>query len=290
MDRLRTIANQRELDPSFSVPCRRCAGLLQEWNRFCPFCLEDQFAPVDTDVATTMRPKRADSAPGQSNGNTGLDFIDTLHPFAAEVVDLSDAAVKASIARTNARTDAEMSLAHTSDYWQTEVLGLGSKRHWAARWASGERVLGLALTLALLAVVFFGLKHGYFETLRPFRVDTERVQTALNRGDLSSAVQLLDALESQHPDDAGVRSLREALDLRIQERSVRGGESSDVGLRIASSTAASDETVAPSVPAPGRQSPVAAALQDTAPPRTTQTKDCNETLAALSLCTKEQDR
>ncbi|CAN5746891.1 hypothetical protein BH11PSE13_BH11PSE13_05250 [soil metagenome] len=281
MDRLRTIANQRELDPSFSVPCRQCAGLLQEWNRFCPFCLEDQFAPLDADAAAAMEPNRNAAVPIDSATADGLEFADTVHPAAAEVFPFP-----VSMSRiAKATTDTEISVAQTSDYWQTEVLGVGEKQHWAARLPASGVALGIALAALLGAGAFFGLGYDAFGTRGAFKDDTARVQTALNRGDLNSATQLLGALESRHPDDPAVQSLRDALDLRIQERSATRSESPDAPANIASNSSASDDTAPIAHSAPD-QPPAGALAQADSPPRAPQ-NDCSVALAALALCPKE---
>lgn len=285
MDRYRTIANPRELDPSFSVPCKRCAGLLQEWNRFCPFCLEDQFSPVDgdaeTDAAAATESARHRSASSKEKDSIGLEFADTVHPGAAEVIPISGPAGKAP----NAKGDTGISLAQPSDYWQTEVLGVGGKTDWMARISPKNLKAGIALALVVMAVAFLGARQGYFDTRSDFKVGTERVQTALNRGDLRSAVQLLEAIESSHPDDPTVQSLRDALDLRIQERSTRRSELLDATSRIASNASVSDDSApgAPETPDAPTSDPLE---QATGPLRGSQ-KECSVALAALALCPKE---
>ncbi|MDB5829702.1 MAG: hypothetical protein JWQ73_3922 [Variovorax sp.] len=159
MDRYRTTANQRELDPSFSVPCRRCAGLLQEWNRFCPFCLEDQFAPADADGPTMAELARDGSPADQTGTAAGIDFVDTVQPGREgreEAVHFAGWADSMSRAMRDGGVS-EISLTQPSDYWQTEVLRVGDgKKHWAARLLPGPRPLGIAVVLVLIAVAFFG--------------------------------------------------------------------------------------------------------------------------------------
>ena len=285
MDRYRTIANPRELDPSFSVPCKRCAGLLQEWNRFCPFCLEDQFPPVDvdaeTDAAAATESARHISASSKENESTGLEFADTVHPGAAEVIPFFGTAGKAP----NANGNTGISRAQPSDYWQTEVLGVGGRTDWMARLSPKNLKAGIALALAVMAVAFLGSGQGYFDIRSDLKVATERVQTALNRGDLRSAVQLLDAIETSHPDDPAVQSLRDALDLRIQERSTSRSELLDATSRMASNASVSDDS------APGalvtRDAPTTDPLEQATYPLRASQKECSVALAALALCLKE---
>ena len=285
MDRYRTIANPRELDPSFSVPCKRCAGLLQEWNRFCPFCLEDQFSPVDgdaeTDAAAATESARHISASSKENESTGLEFADTVHPGAAEVIPFFGTAGKAP----NANGNTGISRAQPSDYWQTEVLGVGGRTDWMARLSPKNLKAGIALALAVMAVAFLGSGQGYFDIRSDLKVATERVQTALNRGDLRSAVQLLDAIETSHPDDPAVQSLRDALDLRIQERSTSRSELLDATSRMASNASVSDDS------APGalvtRDAPTTDPLEQATYPLRASQKECSVALAALALCPKK---
>ena len=279
MDRIRTIANPRELDPSFSVPCRRCAGLLQEWNRFCPFCLEDQFPPVDADTdadgdaASATPSSRNNSA---SNGNSdlaGLEFVDTVHPAAAELFPFSTPAGGAP----NAWKDTDLLQAQPSGHRKTALLGVGSKALWTAHLSPKKLKTGIAVLLVSLAVGLVGLKESYFESRGAVKITIEQVQTALNRGDLSSAVQLLDAIESKHLDDSGVQSLRDALNLRIRERSTWRGEPLDTTAQIAPNTSASEDLAPVALVAPD---------QPAGPPRAAQ-KECSVALAALALCPKQ---
>ena len=287
MDRIRTIANPRELDPSFSVPCRRCAGLLQEWNRFCPFCLEDQFPSVgadtdpDGDAASATTSSRDNSASNANRDLGGVEFADTVHPSAAELFPFSTPAGGA----LNARKDTDLFQVQPSGHRETELLGVGSKALWTTHLSPDKLKTGIAVLLISIAVGLVGLKQGYFDTRSAVKIDIERAQTALNRGDLSSAGQLLDAIESKYLGDSGVQSLRDALDLRIRERSTWRSEPLDTTAQIAPNASASEDSIPVALVAPDQ---AAAGLPDqpTGLPRAAQ-KECSVALAALALCPKQ---
>jgi hypothetical protein len=184
MERCRTIANPDELDPSFSVPCRRCAELLQQGNRFCPFCFEDQLAPVDAgDGGQAFKPTGDTRAGPESRSPDGFDFADTLQPDAAEVIRIPHW----MDATPGAESDAGMDLVRVEPLWLTEMPE-GGKAHWAAHFASPRRMaLGIVAVLALIAFAVLGL--------RP----------------------TLEALETDPPPDPGVQTLGDAFDPPAQD-------------------------------------------------------------------------
>jgi hypothetical protein len=284
------MANLADLDPSFSVPCRRCAAMLQKGNRFCPFCFEDQLAPVDIDAAgdppPPAAPGRGLSVAKEVSAPMVIDFRDTVQPEADEVIHIPGPTGSPAL-----EADAEIGMVRPGAFWQTEVLG-GGKPNWLARFATPQRmVAGIALALVVAGLAVVGFERVYVDgeneasRERIFRDDVERVQGALKRGDLATAEQVLEGLDAAHSDDPAVQALWEAFDKRAQAQAAGGEQLPDVSLK-ASRAIRLEHAAAPAAPA-RPQAPVEAAPAPSAGAPGPQDTGCSEALAALALCAKK---
>jgi hypothetical protein len=289
------MANLADLDPSFSVPCRRCAAMLQKGNRFCPFCFEDQLAPVDIDAAgdppPPAAPGRGLSVAKEVSAPMVIDFRDTVQPEADEVIHIPGPTGSPAL-----EADAEIGMVRPGAFWQTEVLG-GGKPNWLARFATPQRmVAGIALALVVAGLAVVGFERVYVDgeneasRERIFRDDVERVQGALKRGDLGTAEQVLEGLDADHSDDPAVQALWQAFDQRAQAPAAGGEPLPDVSLKpsraIRLEPAAAPPVAAP--PAPTRpEAPVASPAAPTAGAAGPPDPACSEALVALALCAKK---
>ncbi|MDM0030524.1 hypothetical protein QTI33_00020 [Variovorax sp. J22P271] len=284
------MANLADLDPSFSVPCRRCAAMLQKGNRFCPFCFEDQLAPADTGDADIgpppATPGRGLSVAKEVPAPMVIDFRDTVQPEADEVIH-----IPGPTGTAEREADAEIGMVRPGAFWQTDVPG-GGKSSWLARFATPQRmVAGIALALVVAGLAVVGLERVYVSgeneagRERAFRNDVERVQGALKRGDLTTAEQVLEGLDAEHSDDPAVQALWQAFDQRAQAQAGGGAPLPDVPLK-ASRAIRLEQAAAP--PGPTRpEAPVEPAPAPAAGAAAPQDPGCSEALAALALCAKK---
>ena len=69
-----------QLDTSFLVPCKHCADLIQEGERFCPTCGKDQTIAVETKSPQSAFEDAFGKAPSVSGFDTGVGMVrpDTL--------------------------------------------------------------------------------------------------------------------------------------------------------------------------------------------------------------------
>jgi len=284
------MANLADLDPSFSVPCRRCAAMLQKGNRFCPFCFEDQLAPADAgepaDAAAPVESGRGLSVPKEVPPPMVIDFRDTVQPEADELIH-----IPGPTGKPEPDADAEIGMVRPGAFWQTEVLG-GGKAGWLARFATPQRlVAGIALALVVAGLAAVGLERIYVGgeneagRERAFRDDVARVQAAIQRGDMATAEQVLEGLDADRSDDPAVQALWQAFDKRAQAPAANGEVLPDVSLKP-SKAIRTEPSAAPATPsrpeAPVEPAPAPAA--DMAAP---QDKACSEALAALALCARK---
>jgi len=177
------MVNLADLDTVFLVPCKHCAQLMQETERFCPFCGKDQSASVQEPMDHAL-PKKA--------SNDEVDFdLGLVHP--------SDYWQKEILEAGNEKR-------WTGNY--RLVIGI----------VAGLMAL---LVFALVHDDFYLGKQSEESKLKTFRANVEQVQRALSRGDLSAAERVLDALEADYAEAPSVQELREAFDRRVQEQTAR---------------------------------------------------------------------
>lgn len=262
--------------------------MLQEGNRFCPFCFEDQFATTDLDIdagtASPIDPQVGIAAANEARIPVVIDFSDTVQPDADEVIQ-----VPGPTGDAGHGTDPEIGLLRPDSVWHTEVLGEGRKEHWAARFATPQRlVIAIAAALVLIALVFMGIESVYFDDhneagrLRAFQADVQRARAALSGGDLNAAEQLLDELDVEHGNDPAVQTLREAFEQRLQAQAAAPEPLPDLPLKASRALRVDDSPAPP--PSPPPQSAPAPA---TGAPAAEDPPTCSETLAALALCQKK---
>lgn len=264
--------------------------MLQAGNRFCPFCFEDQLATLGADDARpSIKPGRGVAAEDETRAPVVIDFADTVQADAEEVIH-----IPGPTGAANEQADLEIGLVRPGALWQTQGQGGGGKARWAARIATPPRmVVAIASALVLIGLASLGLERAYFDDrdeagrLQAFRADVERVQGALDRGDLGAAEQGLAALDAEHADDPGVEALRDAFDRRVQEQAARREPPPDAALKGARALRR-DGAAAPPAPVPLLpEAPVSAVSAPANGRAGAQEKECGEALAALALCAKK---
>lgn len=253
------------------VPCRHCAALLQEGDRFCRFCGTDQ----------VVEPKRATFARGKALAPIEVDFADTVQPDEEPMGNLI------VMRATNDEGNPEIGLVRPGAVWQQETLGGGGTGHWAGS-SLVRLVIAIVATLAvLLAALLFD--HFYLDKesdagrQREFKANMALAQSALSRGDLASAEGVLDALDVDHADDPGVLELREAFDQRLQAEAARREQLRNAPVKP-SGAVGTTESAAPPAPSSHPEAPTTATPARTIDVADPKEKECNETLAALALC------
>lgn len=267
------MANPADLDPSTSVPCKRCAALLQAGEQVCPFCGEVQATRAAEDA----------SAEGD------MDFADTVQPE-----DLQD--VDKPPAHAGTEVDSEIGMVRPGAIWPKEESPSRGKGLWAGSFAVPKRLaIGIVAACVLIALgLMLGRSrldtHDEAATVQGFKAQVEQAQSALSRGDLGSAAQLLDVLDAGHADDPGVQNLRTTLDQRLQER-VKRQQLLDAALK-ASRALRLDEVPAPTAEAPAPapappQAPITAAPAPASGVTPADDKECSEALSALALCARK---
>jgi hypothetical protein len=206
------MVNLADLDTVFLVPCKHCAQLMQETERFCPFCGKDQSASAQEPVGHAL-PKKA--------SNDEVDFdLGLVHP--------SDYWQK------------EILEAGESKRWAGDyrlVIGI----------VAGLMAL---LVFALVHDDFYLGRQREETKLKAFRANVEQVQRALSRGDLSAAERVLDVLEADYAEAPSVQELREAFDRRVQEQAARQAQPREADVKAASKAAEPEKTATRSVQAP----------------------------------------
>lgn len=264
--------------------------MLQKGNRFCPFCFEDQFATVDTDDARPpVQRGRGLSVAAQAPAPVLIDFSDTAQPDAEEVIH-----IPGPTGATLEEADPGIGLVRPGAFGHMEVLVGGDTAQGAARLTTPRRVvIGIAGVLVLIALVLMGLGHfgdrNEAGGLPAFRADIERVQAALNRGDLGAAEPMLAALDAEHADDPVVQALKEAFDRRVQELAAKRGQLPEAVLKASTALRLNESTVPPAPAAASlpREAPVAVDAAPATSQGGAEDKECGQALAALALCQKK---
>lgn len=254
-----------------------------------------------------------------------VDFADTVQPDAQTSESLGYPVP--TTAAANDETDPEIGLVRPGGYWQKEVLGgRGMPRHWAGSSLLPIRlVISVVAALALVAIALL-IDNLYLDNgseagrQREFKANLEQVHSAMDRGDLGGAARILEGLETEHADDAGVQALRQAFDRRLQEQVAKREQlreaalkaSKAIGLPPPAQSAPVQAQSRVQAPAPvndaARQTTNALGLGEPAAPRApanisappppssspaqaagtakSTEKDCTTTLTALGLCQK----
>lgn len=240
-----------------SAPCRRCAETLQEWERFCPFCGEDQAATIDTEDAGSRIEHTAEvPAADETFAPMVLDFANTVQPDAEEIIELPEP--------IDLGTASEVGIAPTGAAQHADGLRDGEEAHRAARSLTPRRkaavAIGIALALIVGQLTYLTLERGYLDSrastsgLPAVKADLARLQTALNRADL------------------GV------------EATVPGRAATPATPATPVAPAMPVAPVASATPAAAPVAPPQSPALPEAPTAQAAANGCSETLAALALC------
>jgi len=234
-----------------SAPCRRCAETLQEWERFCPFCGEDQQAATADAGGAVPRTERKAQVPAadETFAPLVLDFANTVQPDAEEITELPDP--------IDVGTAAHEGTAPTTAPQAADPFGVhGAQARRPPRSVTPRRMaavaIGVVLALILGQLAYLTRERGYLDSkagtggLPAVKADLARLQTALRGADGGDEV-------------------------RTPPRAAAPAK--PVAAAAPAAPAATVAPVAAVAPAPAETpAPQAAA------------NDCNETLAALALC------
>ena len=213
--------NLAELDTAFLVPCTQCAELLQERERFCPYCGEEQIATYVAGAANSeFGGVHLDYRGGKSLSSMSMGFLGHVAPGRSGGI----WPVRRSIGAGPAA--------------QKDAFGDGGPSNWASGFATPNRLV-IAITGALLLLLAFALVHDNFYLDKPgeggrmqaFRSNVEQVQGALARGDLRTAERVLGVLAFDHARDPDVQALREVLEWRVQARTATRERLLEAGLK-----------------------------------------------------------
>ncbi|MDM0042665.1 hypothetical protein QTH89_08670 [Variovorax sp. J22G21] len=240
-----------------SAPCRRCAETLQEWERFCPFCGEDQAAAVDADDAASPIQHTAEvPAADKTFAPMVLDFANTVQPDAEEIIELPEP--------IDVDTPAEVGVVQAGAPQNADGLRDGEEANRAARSLTPRRkaavAIGIALALIVGQLTYLTLERGYLDSrastggLPAVKADLARLQTALNRADLGA------------------------------EATVPGRAAAPVTAATPVAPAMPVAPVTPATPAAAPVAPPQSPALPEAPTAQAAANGCSETLAALALC------
>lgn len=282
------MVNFADLDTSFLVPCKHCAELLQEGERFCPSCGKDQTVTDDAGVARSdVEPERGTSAGSEALAPTAVEYAlmprqQTQAAFGHPV----------PTSAANEEVHSEGGVVRPGAFRQKEVPAGGGPEPGAGSSVTRSRLLiGIAALLVVLLLLAVVHDHFYVDTqsevgkLQEFRANVEQVQSALSRGDLGAAQRVLSTLGADRANDPGVQQLRQELARRMQEQAGKQEQPGDAALK-ASRALGLGEPAAPPAQAP--LPPQAPKVAMPAPPAIgvadPKRKECDEALAALALC------
>jgi hypothetical protein len=218
--------------------------LLQDWNRFCPVCFEDQFAPVGAgDARPPIEPRHGTAAANESLAPVAIDFTDTVQPDAQDII-----LIPGPTGAADVEADPEIGLVRPG-FWHTEMPEGDGKAPRAARLATTQRVaIGIASALVLAGLAFLGLK----------------------------------VLTADQAEEPGVQASKAPVDTRVQEQAAKREQLLDAPLKT-SRTLRLDEAAAPPPSVPPEAPGAAGSAPATGTPAAQQ-KACSEALAALALC------
>jgi len=283
-------------DTPLMVTCMRCNQVLQDGDRFCRFCVQDQF---DIDPLA-VKP--------------GTDIVDVTQP--ASALDVPQAAV-APVRKKRPKWR------QPPDVDEDDPPAL--RRAAGGAFVPGRWVIGIAV--AMLVVLGASLLYDLYrsqldDATRRVELSSalSQVESALERGDLNEVQLKLAILDALNPNDPDVRAKRQAFEERVQSltaerdrlRAAVSGKGTPAPAPAADAVPVAvsppPAPAAPSVEVPAREEPppaappVAAAEPVPAPtpkpaaaapapapvpatPPAAASGACPEALAALALCT-----
>ena len=290
------MANPAELDLRFSQPCRHCAHLLHGRVKFCPYCGSEADSPPWRDEAANAAFGPGRAAPDHDEPAASLAEEAPAMPR-PEVQDKTELPAVIE-ARSDAADDADLDIAHivpAAFEWPDEVPATITPEP-AVPSPRRRPILKYAAIAAVVVASVLALVLGYVRSTQQDEADRSRAlaaqlaqaQSALGRGDLVAAERELAVLAATHPDHPGVRQLSDALDQRVREQLARQEQLREATAKASRSLGIG--AAAPSVPAkatPAVEAPAAAAPAPAIPAQQPAKSECNEALAALSLCATE---
>jgi len=279
--------------PAFSVPCKHCAALLHPQERICPFCGYDQGAPAeDVDGLRAL---------------SEFESPDTLPPLDDEQTLIMPrrtsqkaAAGRAVVAAPAAPITLRPPRPAPDTFWQEEEPPRAGPMRWIGGLAISFVAAVALFALTLVVDYYYFDKRSEPGKARAFQADIAQVRAALGRGDLGTAERTLDSLDADYAENPTLQPLREELDRRLQEQESRREQlreaakraSQALGLPEPREPRAVEATTAAPLPAPATpvattSTPAPPAAARNSAPAPTRTGQCNEALAALSLCSTE---
>ena len=274
-----------------SAPCRRCAETLQEWERFCPFCGEDQAATIDADHAGSRSQHTAEvPVADETFAPMVLDFANTVQPDAEEIIELPepidvDTAADVGLVQTGA--------AQPADQFVDREEAPPAPRSLAPR-RKAAIAIGIVLTLIVGQLTYLTLERGYLDSkagtggLPAVKADLARLHTALNGADPGAEARTPNRaaapaapatpttpVAAVAPAAPAVPAPRAAVEPTAPVAAVAPAPVAPV--HPATSIAPVAAAPAPAAPSPSPAPPEAPRVQAPA-------NDCSEALAALALC------
>ncbi len=280
--------------------CKHCGALLGARERFCPDCGEARSPEVGAGRVKSTRELAREA----------LDDPDTLPPVDVDLTDLPPLrrpppspgmrVPGTAIATLRAASTAAPQPGPESTCQQDvpeprgplqRLLGGGGANLWVIYTVVALVLLGIALALNH----FYLNEQSKAAKLREFKSNVAQVQSALTRRDFMDAQRLLEFLDADYATDPAVRQLHAELDRQEEEPETPRAQ-------LPAAAGSTPRTTGPEVPAaPSSQaaqpaaSPVPSAPPAAVAPATRAVvaapneKPCNETLAALALCSNEQE-
>ncbi|MEJ8821610.1 zinc ribbon domain-containing protein [Variovorax humicola] len=294
-------------DTSLLEPCKHCGELLQERERFCPFCGTDRTGAdgardprYDVEVAI-------EHGVGRSLATYEVDYplMDPQEPSDVTSHPVPSTAIMEEVG-------SNVGFVRPGVPWRRNAAGEG-RVDWADSGITPNRlVLGIAASLVGLLAFAFAFDHFYLDKqredakLREFKMNVEMVRSALKSGDLVVAERGLEVLDTDHANNPTVQSLQQTLDRKLQEQRQSASVREEVPDNVADAPAAAPAPVAAAAVAPTAATVAAPAVapEPPAPPAATVVvpkiavrepasapaaagnKVCSDALAALALCAK----
>ena len=227
-------------DTASMVSCSRCGQLLQEGDRFCRFCGQEQEVSADAEFITLT-----DSP--ESFGMPPLASTPSAAHWAGHGAPQPEAKAPGSApARPRGRAVSV-----------------------PARWVLGIAVVVLLVLAAALLHDLYRSEQDESTRHAELASALAQVEAALQRGDLNEVQLKLAILDALNPNDADVKAQRDAFDRRVQELTAerdRLRESMAKGSPAAPAPAPAPASPAPApAPAPVAQAPAPAAVPAVTP-------------------------
>ena len=173
-------------DTASMVHCSRCGELLQEGDRFCRFCGQEQAYSEDAEIIT---------------------LTDSPEPFGMQPLASAPSGTRWTAHAPPTPTGAG----------KAPSPPRGRAVSVPARWVLGIAVLVLLVLAAALLHDLY--RSGQDESTRQAELGSAlaQVEAALQRGDLNEVQLKLAILDAMNPNDADVKAQREAFDRRVRE-------------------------------------------------------------------------